>query len=67
MKALTKSSPPEREILTPREVEALTGLSRNTVNQMFRRGDIPGRRITPRRWGITRTAFQKWLDQEETK
>lgn len=51
-------------VYTPRDVEVLLHLSKNTVNSLLNRGTLRGRRVG-RKWLIPRAAIQEFLSQEE--
>ncbi|WP_119672002.1 helix-turn-helix domain-containing protein [Deinococcus sp. RM] len=50
-------------VYTPREVEVLLHLSKNTVNSLLNRGTLRGRRVG-RKWLIPRGAIQEFLEAQ---
>ena len=51
------------EGLSPREVAALLGISKSTVLNLIRVGQIPYVRISPRRYIIERRELEAYLDR----
>lgn len=54
------SRPLPREVLTPAQVEQITGLSKNTLYALLSSGKVPGLRAG-RRWLIPRESLDRWL------
>lgn len=55
-------TPPERLAYTPAEVAALTPLSLKGVYAALESGELVGRRITARRWSISRENLMRYLN-----
>jgi excisionase family DNA binding protein len=56
-----------KEILTPREAAELLHLSLETVRRLLRSGQLPGRKVGPRRWRIRRADLDdclRWTNTE---
>jgi len=53
-----------KQILNPREVASIMGISMNTVYLWLEANTLPGTRRVGRKWFIMRTALEDWLYNE---
>jgi excisionase family DNA binding protein len=56
----------EKPVLTTKEAQELSGLSRGFLYQLLRSGEIEGRRIGRRRWLIWKESLEEWLRGKAT-
>lgn len=53
-------------LLSFKDVENLTGMSRSTINRLVKRGDFPRPRlITERKVGFLEADLEKWIHNRE--
>ena len=54
----------EKLILSPKDIQELTGFGRVQVYGLWRRPDFPGKRLG-RRLFVSKKAFEKWLETKD--
>lgn len=55
-------------ILRPKDIMDITGLSRETINRMEKRGDFPPKiQLSKRSIGWLETDVKKWFKEKKTK
>ncbi len=54
------------DILTPKEVMEILGISKNTLYQLINNGDIPATRLGCKLWRIQKQALLGFLDNSKT-
>ena len=57
----------ERAIYTVKEVVELTGLSKSTVYELMRIGQMPSVQLSERRKGVPRKELEQWLSERTRK
>ncbi len=51
------------DILTPKEVMEILGISKNTLYQLINNGEIPGTRLGRKLWRIQKQALLDFLEK----
>lgn len=54
----------EKLILSPKDIQELTGFGRVQVYGLWRRPDFPGKRLG-RRLFVSKKAFERWLETKD--
>mgnify|MGYP000854049318 FL=1 len=54
----------EKLILSPKDIQELTGFGRTQVYELWRRPDFPGKRLG-RRLFVSKKAFERWLETKD--
>lgn len=58
----------EKKLLYPEDLARETGLGLNTIYRQLKKDKIPGAvRIGDRRWAVSRSSFEKWINGESNQ
>lgn len=57
---MTEAAPEHRDLLSPREVAALSGFSYHAILRAIRRGDLEAFEPVPRHYRITVSEYERW-------
>jgi excisionase family DNA binding protein len=60
-----RSAPPKPDILDVHKVAALLTVGTDTVYELFKAGELPGRKVG-RKWITTRSAVMRWVEHSLT-